>query len=127
MGGIFKTADYEATLEQTVKLGDCLPPDHLARFIADVITQLDFTPLYRRYGPRRHPRLRGRPLRPAGHHAPGQMAALIVRAMGWDALNYGNPFPARGEIDADLWRNVGTLAYYGVARGYQDGTYRPTG
>ncbi len=34
----FKSADYEATLEQTVKLGDCLLPDHLARFIADVIT-----------------------------------------------------------------------------------------
>ncbi len=48
----FKTADYEATLEQTVRLGDCLPPDHLARFIADIITQLDFTPFYRRYGPR---------------------------------------------------------------------------
>ncbi len=52
MGRIFKTADYDATLEQTVKLGDCLPPDHLARFIADIITQLDFTPFYRRYGPR---------------------------------------------------------------------------
>lgn len=52
MSRVFKTADYEATLEQTVKLGDCLPPDHLARFIADVITQLDFTAVYRRYGAR---------------------------------------------------------------------------
>jgi len=52
MSRSFKTADYEATLEQTVKLGDCLPPDHLARFIADVITHLDFTLLYRRYAPR---------------------------------------------------------------------------
>jgi transposase len=52
MSRSFKTADYDATLEQTVKLGDCLPPDHLARFIADVITQLDFTPFYQRYGPR---------------------------------------------------------------------------
>ncbi len=48
MSRAFKTADYEATLEQTVKLGDCLPPDHLARFIADVITHLDFTPFYGR-------------------------------------------------------------------------------
>jgi transposase len=31
---------------------DCVPPGHLARFIADVITQLDFTPFYQRYGPR---------------------------------------------------------------------------
>jgi transposase len=52
MSRAFKTADYEATLEQTVKLGDCLPPDHLARFIADVITHLDFTPFYGRYAPR---------------------------------------------------------------------------
>jgi transposase len=52
MSRVFKTADYEATLEQTVRLGDCLPPDHLARFIADIITHLDFTPFYRRYGPR---------------------------------------------------------------------------
>src|ERR671916_2968979 len=52
MSRSFKTADYDATLEQSVKLGDCLPPDHLARFIADVITQLDFTPFYQRYGPR---------------------------------------------------------------------------
>jgi transposase len=48
----FKTADYDATLGQTVTLGECVPPDHLARFIADVITQLDFAPFYRRYGPR---------------------------------------------------------------------------
>ena len=55
-----------------------------------------------------------------------QMAALIARAMGWDAEDHGNPFPDRGPVDGDLWRNVGTLAYYNVARGYQDGKYRPT-
>ncbi len=55
-----------------------------------------------------------------------QMAAMIARAMGWDAEDHGNPFPDQGPVDADLWRNVGTLAYYGVARGYQDGKYRPT-
>ena len=41
MSRTFKTVDYEATLNQTVRLGDCLPPDHLARFIVDVIAQLD--------------------------------------------------------------------------------------
>ena len=54
------------------------------------------------------------------------MAALIARAMGWDAEDHGNRFPDRGNVDDDLWRNVGTLAYYNVARGYQDGKYRPT-
>jgi len=52
MSRTFKTVDYDATLDQTVRLGDCLPPDHLARFIADVITQLDLTPIYARYGAR---------------------------------------------------------------------------
>ena len=33
----FKTVDYEATLETSVRLGDCLPADHLARFIADPV------------------------------------------------------------------------------------------
>ena len=55
-----------------------------------------------------------------------QMAALITRAMGWDAEDHGNRFPDRGAVDADLWRNVGTLAFYNVAKGYQDGKYRPT-
>jgi len=55
-----------------------------------------------------------------------QMAALIARAMGWDAEDHGNPFPDRGAVDDSLWRNVGTLAFYGVARGYSDGTYDPT-
>ena len=52
MSGRFTTVDYEAALEQTVRLGDCLPPDHLARFVTDVVAQLDFAPLYARYGPR---------------------------------------------------------------------------
>jgi hypothetical protein len=55
-----------------------------------------------------------------------QMAALIARAVGWDAEDHANPFPDRGVVDANLWRNVGTLAFYGVAKGYPDGTYGPT-
>jgi transposase len=48
----FKTADYDATLDVTVRLGDCLPPDHLARFVVDTIAQLDLAVIYARYGPR---------------------------------------------------------------------------
>jgi transposase len=48
----FKTVDYEVALNQTVRLGDCLPPDHLARFIVDVIAQLDWAPIYARYASR---------------------------------------------------------------------------
>ena len=48
----FKTADYEATLNSTVTLRECLPPDHLARFIVDVIAHLDLRAIYAHYGPR---------------------------------------------------------------------------
>jgi hypothetical protein len=48
----FKTVDYEATLDSTVRRGDCLPPDHLARFVVDIVAQLDLAPLYARYGKR---------------------------------------------------------------------------
>jgi transposase len=48
----FKTVDYEATLETSVRLGDCLPPDHLARFVVDIVAQLDLKDLYARYGKR---------------------------------------------------------------------------
>jgi transposase len=52
MSRTFKTADYDATLDVTVRLGDCLPPDHLARFVVDTIAQLDLSALYARYGSR---------------------------------------------------------------------------
>lgn len=51
------------------------------------------------------------------------MAALIGRAMGWEGEDHGNPFGDRGGVDDELWRAVGTLAYYEVARGYGNGTY----
>lgn len=48
----FKTVDYEATLDTSVRLGDCLPADHLARFVVDIVSQLDLSALYARYGNR---------------------------------------------------------------------------
>jgi transposase len=47
----FKTPDYEATLNQTISLRDALPASHLARFVVDVIAQLDLSALYARYAP----------------------------------------------------------------------------
>jgi hypothetical protein len=55
-----------------------------------------------------------------------QMAGLIARAMGWDGEDHGNPFADQDGLDAALWRNVGTLAHRGVARGYGDGTFGPS-
>ena len=64
MSRTFKTVDYDATLDVTVRLGDCLPPDHLARFVVDTIAQLDLSALYARYGSRGGRALR--PRNPAG-------------------------------------------------------------
>ena len=47
----FKTPDYEATLNLTITLRDALPLSHLARFVVDVITQLDLSRIYAGYAP----------------------------------------------------------------------------
>jgi len=47
----FKTPDYEATLNQTITLRDALPLNHLARFVVDVIAQLDLSRIYAGYAP----------------------------------------------------------------------------
>src|SRR3954454_18526901 len=48
----FQTVDYEATLDSTVRLRDCVPDTHLARFVADLVAQLDLPAFYARYGSR---------------------------------------------------------------------------
>jgi transposase len=45
----FRTVNYEEILDLDIKLGEALPPNHLARFVVDIITQLDLEPIYRRY------------------------------------------------------------------------------
>lgn len=55
-----------------------------------------------------------------------QMAALLVRSMGWAGEDRGTPFIDQGPVDPALWRDVAALAGHDVARGYADGTYRPT-
>jgi len=52
MSRLVKRADYAAPRPQAVTLDECLPPDHLARFIIAVIAQLDLPSFYRRYGAR---------------------------------------------------------------------------
>src|SRR5256885_11478796 len=48
----FKTVDYDQALDLTVRLGDCLPPEHLACFVVDSVAQLDLSALYAHYGTR---------------------------------------------------------------------------
>ena len=52
MSRTFKTVDYGQVLDLTVRLGDCLPPNHLARFVVGSVTQLDLSALYARHGSR---------------------------------------------------------------------------
>ncbi len=47
----FRSANYEETLNQTIRLGDALPNNHLARFVVDLIAQLDLSKIYERYAP----------------------------------------------------------------------------
>jgi transposase len=47
----FRTANYEETLNQTIRLAEALPPQHLARFVVDIIAQLDVGRIYERYAP----------------------------------------------------------------------------
>jgi transposase len=47
----FKTPDYDATLNSTIPLREAIPVNHLARFVVDVITQLDLSPIDKRYAP----------------------------------------------------------------------------
>jgi transposase len=47
----FRTADYEATLNQTISIREALPADHLARFVVDLVAQLDLGRIYERFAP----------------------------------------------------------------------------
>jgi len=56
-----------------------------------------------------------------------QMAALIVRAMGWGSENPANPFSDKCDpvnpancVDDELWNAVGVLGAKNVAKGYAD-------
>ena len=48
----FRTPDYETTLNMSVSLREALPANHLARFIVDLVAQLDLHVIYARYGER---------------------------------------------------------------------------
>lgn len=45
----FKTVDYEATLNLTVSIRECLPAEHFARFVVEIMAQLDLSSIYAAY------------------------------------------------------------------------------
>ena len=52
MSRTFKKVDYDLVLDLTVRLGDCLPSNHLARFVVDSVAQLNLSALYANSGSR---------------------------------------------------------------------------
>lgn len=46
----FKKPDYKEMLKSTISLGEALPANHLARFVVDVVGQLDLRLIYAGYG-----------------------------------------------------------------------------
>jgi transposase len=47
----FRTVDYEKSGQQTLTIDDCLPADHLARFIVAIVGMLDLSVFYAYYAP----------------------------------------------------------------------------
>jgi transposase len=45
----FRKPDYEATLKEPIALEEALPANHLARFVVDIISQLDLSKIYAGY------------------------------------------------------------------------------
>src|SRR3972149_556658 len=45
----FKTPDYETVLNSTISLREALPANHLARFVVDIVAQLDLSRIYGHY------------------------------------------------------------------------------
>ena len=45
----FKRPDYDKTLDLQVSLRDVLPPNYLARFTVDTVSQLDLSGIYQEY------------------------------------------------------------------------------
>jgi transposase len=45
----FTKPNYDEILKQTISLEEALPANHLARFVVDVIRQLDLRPIYAQY------------------------------------------------------------------------------
>ena len=48
----FKTVDYEAALDMTIAIRDCLPSEHMVHFVVKIVNQLDLRCIYSQYGER---------------------------------------------------------------------------
>jgi CSLREA domain-containing protein len=74
----------------------------------------------------------GKCFRPGDEIIRAETAGLIARAFGWDKETHQNPFPDKCDpnnpancIDNELWNDVASLAFYGVAQGFPTNEFRP--
>jgi len=106
MSRTVKTVDYDAALDLTVRLGDGLPPEHLARFVVDSVALLDLSALYARYGSRG-----GEPYAPEGllalilyGYATGVFSSRKIERATYEAIPFryiaGNRHPDHDTIAA---------------------------
>ena len=65
--------------------------------------------------------------RPLDPIARAESAAIVARALTWINEHGGNTFSDLSGVDPELQNDVKILADYGVAQGFGDGTFQPTG
>ena len=65
--------------------------------------------------------------RPLDLIARAEAAAIVARSLTWIPEHGSNSFSDLAAVDAELQNDVKILADYGVAQGFGDGTFQPTG
>lgn len=65
--------------------------------------------------------------RPVDQIARAEASAIVVRALTWINESGANNFSDLATVDPELQNDVQILADYGVAQGFGDGTFQPTG
>lgn len=48
----FVKPDYVSTANVSISLGEAIPANHLARFVVDIVGELDISPIYSQYAVR---------------------------------------------------------------------------
>ena len=48
----FREADYKATEETQITLGEALPAEHLARYVVSIVSLLDLSEIYEKHSER---------------------------------------------------------------------------
>jgi len=90
MARSFKRVNYAESGKQSVTIDDCLPADHLARFVVKIISMLDLSALYARYAP-----VGGEPFAPEVMvgllfygYAVGKFSSRKIEAATYDSLAF---------------------------------------